>query len=525
MRRRAANQTTSKTNAERLERWRTDFIGFTGLLDILPKGGQRQKLILLPMQAAYCRARGPRDVVLKPRQVGFTTIELARDLWTFLTKPGARVVVVVQSMADDAAIKEVSEKLALMIRSLREAGIDLPFSTETGTSWRLPTLNSSLKVIGAGASAAAAAKKGRSGTITRLHLSEVAFFEFGEVTLNAILECVPPPELGTEIVIESTPNGGAGAFFDRYKAAVAGQSGYTAHFYPWYEQQEYSTAIEPGEYVAPAQTPREIELVGKYGVSPSQLKWYRQKVSEKKQDLVDQEYPTDEERCWLIAGRTFFDKTKTSELHGATLEPIAIEQAGAFRVWKRPQGGRKYLISADPSEGTGGDPGAAMVYDRSSGEHVATLHGQFPPWEFGKALAAIGRSYNTAEIVVERNNHGHAVLQCLEQGEHYANIYIGDDEKPGWRSTEVSRTAALDALESGHREGEWTTPDKAVTAEMMLFIVNKKGKAEASTGAHDDLVITAAIGWDVMSKAPANIRKPTLASTSRWGTARGRGFG
>ncbi len=35
---------------------------------------------------------------------------------------------------------------------------------------------------------------------------------------------------------------------------------------------------------------------------------------------------------------------------------------------------------------------------------------------------------------------------------------------------------------------------------MLVFIVTDKGRPEAGPGAHDDLVMAAAIGWDVLRK-------------------------
>ncbi len=79
-----------------------------------------------------------------------------------------------------------------------------------------------------------------------------------------------------------------------------------------------------------------------------------------------------------------------------------------------------------------------MVFDRASGEHVATLHGQFQPWRMGELLKTVGTTYGGAMLVVERNNHGHAVLQALDQL-GYRFIYQGDDERPGWRSSRRCR--------------------------------------------------------------------------------------
>ncbi len=506
--RRRRGAATRKAAGERLALWRADFEGaFCPLLDIIPRSGQRLKLRLNAIQSAFTFARTGRDYVLKARQVGLTTEELARDIWFFLTRPGARVVIVVQSSSDDAAIKEVGDKARVMFDALRNEGIALPFDVETGSRWELRDRDASLKIISAGASEESAARKGRSGTIHRLHVTELALFgAFAATTMNAILECVPGPEFGTEVVIESTANGAAGFFYEQFKASQRGANGYTAHFFPWHKQAEYRTALAEGEVVeVDPSNPREVELVERYGITPEQLKWYRTKVGEKGQALTDQEYPSDEETCWLVTGRTFFDKDTTSTHLALCTPPHQVELDGALAMWGVPMPGAEYLVAADPSEGTGGDPGAAVILDRATAEHVGTIHGQYPPWEFAGVLVAAANVFNGASIAVERNNHGHAVLQALKRGHKYRRIYRGLDGKPGWNSTETSRSAALDALEHAQRNGQWASPDVRVVAEQRTFIVNKHGKAEAAPGAHDDLIMASAIGVDVIRK-PMNVR-------------------
>lgn len=474
------------------------FERFAGLVDIVPKSGPRIKLVLNEIQRAYCKVRTSRDVVLKPRQVGFTTLEQARDVWHFLTVPGARVVATCQSISDHAPLRLLSKNYDVMFESLQALGLKLNFRSRSNAEWTLADRDASLRIVEAGASEAAAAKKGRSGTISRLHLTETAFYEYAEETLNALLECVPGPEHGTEIVSESTANGAGGTFFDQYTAAAAGSSGYKAHFFPWFMQGEYALPLDGDESTTP-QTDTERGLVAQHDVSPEQLKWYQRKLGEKKrQDLLDQEYPSDPTTCFLVAGRLFFDRERTIALRLKAREPIATELGGALRVWARPVKGERYLISADPSEGTGGDPGAALVYSRATGEHVATLHGQFPPGKLAELLDALGRTYNGALLIVERNNHGHAVLLALasppEGRAAYQWIYTAPDGKPGWLNNEVSRVSMLDGFEDAHRSGRWETPDARVLGELLTFTVNANGKAEAQRGAHDDLVIAAGIG-------------------------------
>lgn len=497
-----------------LERWRDDFAGFAAQLDIIPKGGNRQKLRPNAIQSAFEVTRSRRDIVLKPRQVGLTTWELARDVWYFLTRRGARVVVVCQSMADDAAIKELADKLRVMFESLRSAGVQIPGLDASTTQWLIPTRDASLKIIGAGASAASAKKKGRSGTIHRLHVTELAFFEHADDTLNALLECVPGPEYGTEVVLESTANGAAGWFYEAYQDAKAKRSSFRSHFFHWLEQAEYSLPLEPGEHISP-ETERERAVL-KTGATPAQLKWYRKKVADKKsQDLVDQEYPLDEDTCWLIAGRLFFDRERTKQLYAEAVDPILQQEVGkdgshgVLRIWKHRQDGRRYVVIVDPSEGVGGDPGAAVVLDRGSGEHVATLHGQFTTWEMARLAAEIGRSYwgvrsdgarDPALLVVERNNHGHAVLQGLAREQRYSYIFAGSDKRAGWVNSEPARATALAALQQAHVDKHWHSRERESLAEMLKFVVLPNGRAEAASGAHDDLILAHAIGWDVVCR-------------------------
>lgn len=521
------DQARGEKHRRELDRaWRNDFERFCGLLDIVPKSGRRTKLVLNPIQRKYNAQRTPRDVVLKPRQIGFTTLELARDVWTFLVKPGARVVITCQSITDHGPLKQLSSTLRVMFESLQREGIPLNFRTETLSEWVLADRDASLRIIEAGASEAAAEKKGRSGTITRLHLTETAFYEYAEATLNALMECVPGPEFDTEIVNESTANGAAGVYYEAYKDATDGRSGYRDHFFPWWDQPEYSLPLEPGEVVEP-QNERQEELLER-GVTPEQLKWYQRKLGEKKrQELVDQEYPSDPETCFLAAGRTFFDRDITVALRAKTRDPIAVEMGGELRIWKQPAQFRSYVVIVDPSEGVGGDPGAAIVLDRTSGEHVATLHGQFPVGVLAAKADELGRKYNTALLVVERNNHGHAVLLALSEPSEaskrkpYPNLFKAHDDRYGWYSNEVTRSAALDALEDAHREGHWWTPDVKVIAEMLTFVVNKKGKAEATTGSHDDLVLASAIGWSLVSKVKGGNFVGVGSGASRVGNSRG----
>lgn len=504
-----------------------DYRKFCGLIQILPKTGPRQQLVLNEIQHAYCDARTSRDIILKPRQVGMTTEEQARDVFHFLTVPGARVTLMCQSVADqDSPDRALARNFNVMFDGLRQVGVPLRMGKSPSGVWVLPESDAVLRVMLAGASQQAASKKGRSGTITRLHTTETAFWEYASDTLNATIECVPE-EPGTEIVHESTPNGASGKFHEDYQAAARGLNGYRAHFFPWWLEAKYRVALRVGEVVEP-KTDREIAMMVA-GATAEQLKWYRQKVAQKGQDLVDQEYASDAETCFLVAGRKYFDRDALKRLLANCREApksdrVGLKGEGLLRVWEPPHPAKSYLISADSSEGLlekwtpqsdldGGqkskhDAAAAMVWDRATGKHVATLWGMFRPGDLAALCAQLGVWYNTAEIAPERNNHGHAVLQALESEHKYRRIYRSPgDGRLGWQTSAVSRPNALSQLESDVRSGLFKTDDRALVGQMLSFVIDKHGKPSASTGAHDDLVLTAAIGWDLLRKPERHVHE------------------
>lgn len=490
----------SSNRAAELSWYFENFPRFCSLLDINSKGGERKPFGLNKVQRGYIAAATARDVILKPRQVGMTTLLLAWMVYHFLTFRGASVVIVCQSMTGNGPIGNLSATVRRYFHCLRRAGLDLNFSTEKAGEWAIKSRDATLRIVVAGASEASAVKVGRSGTVTHLMCTETAFWEYAEDTTNALFECVPSPEHGSQIVSESTANGAQGMFYRQCKAAASGASAYKLHFFPWYEATEYSTPLEPGEVIR-ASSDREERLIS-LGVTAEQIKWLRQKVADKGQDKTDQEYPSDPETCFLVSGRGFFDQSVTQQLIERASEPLERRDRDRISIWHRPVKGKRYLLSLDTSEGGGGDPSGGIMRDRDTGEHMATISGQYTPWELASAGVKLGLEYNTAQLAVERNNHGHAVIQSLQREHKYPQIYCHQDSKLGWPTNAVTRPTMLDALDDAHRRGLWKSNDRHVLAQFRTFVVSDTGKAEAARGEHDDLVMAEAIGWAVRQQRP-----------------------
>jgi len=357
---------------------------------------------------------------------------------------------------------------------------------------------------------------GRGQTINNLHCSEFAFWPRPEKALAALTEAVPRDG---RIVAESTANGMGNAFHDLWVEAKDGGSNYRAHFYPWWYDLGYRL---PGPALGDL-TEEEQALKKSRGLSDDQIRWRRAKMRELR-DGFPQEYPEDDVTCFLASGRCCLDtaalKAAQQRIAGEP-EPMSISHLktedgeslavapARLLVWREPEQGKEYVIGADVGEGLAhGDASAACVLDKETGEQVAELHGRVPPGRFARLLDALGRYYKWAQLAVERNNHGHTVLDTLENITGYPRLYScsGYDqsgqrsERLGWHTNAKTKPVMIDNLAEAIAEGHLLIHSPGLVDECFTFITSDSGAQEAQPGKHDDRVIAAAIAWQVRKR-------------------------
>jgi hypothetical protein len=115
----------------------------------------------------------------------------------------------------------------------------------------------------------------------------------------------------------------------------------------------------------------------------------------------------------------------------------------ALRLYRLPQPGREYVAGADPAEGVGGDDSALVLKDKLSGETVAVLADQLEPTEvFPSEIERLCSYFNGAAVLIERNNHGHAVIAgCRRRG---VRVLLGPDEREGWLESQAAKVKLYD---------------------------------------------------------------------------------
>ena len=171
-------------------------------------------------------------------------------------------------------------------------------------------------------------------------------------------------------------------------------------------------------------------------------------------------------------------------------------------MWFPPQPNSEYIVGADPAGGgADGDFSCAQVIERESGLQCAELHGHFPLRVFGQKLVDMANRFNQALLVVERNNHGHAVLVHV-QNMGYANLYRTKNGEPGWLTTMATRPMMIENLESVLANKPESFHSKRFLNECRSFVRHADGSSSATAGTHDDCVIAMAIAHEARKRGP-----------------------
>jgi hypothetical protein len=468
------------------------------------------------VQQDYYAHRTPWDIILKPRQQGFTTIICALFFADGLLRPNTTSVIVAHDFDSSEKIFRIVQLFweRLDAQSRKEAGRPR-FSNRREFLW--PRLNSHFYVGTAGAGAF-----GRGQTIQNLHCSEFAFWPRPEEVLASLTQAVPA---GGRVVIESTANGVGNHFHTLWEEARSKEGRFTPHFYTWFEDPSYTAPVQEEE--APAiqlsLTDEERKLAQRYKLTVGQIKWRREKQRELR-ERFRQEYPEDDMTCFLARGGCCFDTDALQRVAARIAAGPGPGHATGIRVgkeswmvapgrlllWETPKDDAEYVIGADVGEGLEhGDASCAIVLERRSGRQVAELHGQIAPDRFAHLLNALGRWYNRALLAVERNNHGHSTLNTLRNVSRYPALYYhvrydqGRHARPvlGWPTDQATKPILVDDLAAAITQEAIGIESAALVDECLTFVMTESGSQEAAEGAHDDRVMAAGIAWQARKRA------------------------
>jgi hypothetical protein len=258
-------------------------------LKIQNKSMQTIPLLYNFFQQDYLAKRSSRDLILKPRQLGFTTAiqaEFRRYEWT----RASRTLTLGKDDENTTDLRAMADfyydNLPDDFRPFRA------INNDTRTVY--PDVKSRATIRKAGNT-----NSGRGGTNTHIHLSEAAFYpDAGKIVASALQAGNP-----LWVVAESTPNGARGWFYNECMAALRGESIWKLHFYRWFDNPDYAIPLEPKEVLV--YDDEEKELIRLHRLRPEQIKWRRLKKLEVR-GLFPQEYPEDIKECFMQSGKSAF---------------------------------------------------------------------------------------------------------------------------------------------------------------------------------------------------------------------------
>ena len=175
--------------------------------------------------------------------------------------------------------------------------------------------------------------------------------------------------------------------------------------------------------------------------------------------------------------------------------------AGALEIWLPALTGREYVIAVDTAGGgADGDYAVARCWSLRRGCSVRSCGDTWARGSWRWQWRSWREEYGGALVVVERNNHGSAVLAYLGMaGDERVRLYE-QGGLAGWLTTAASKPPMVSRLGGLLMEEPWLFQSRRMLAECRSYVTQAGGGTGAAAGAHDDCVMAMAIGHAVRAE-------------------------
>lgn len=446
--------------------------------------GEIVPFVLKPLQLDFAKRleKYSRILVLKPRQVGISVVTQAWHYYNIVQgNTKASTLCHDSDLTDELRIvaDRFHDNIPEQYRPIRKyANAKVTTYPDKSSQARIATVG------GHNTENSSSKRKGRGGSNTDIHGTEVAFWPDADGVMSAAMQAGKP-----RIVLESTPNGMVGQFYEWCMEALDSKGVWHIAFYEWWWDEsyrlsyiEYQKRIQTAPDEPAPFTPDEQALIDKHGLSAEQIYWRRWKQAELPHTF-EQEYPEDPRTCFLASGRSYFRNVE------------GVFTAPAHTV---PNFGRRYVGGLDFAQT--GDFTVLIIIDTLTNQMVDYLRINNEDWQTMRTkVAQMAHKWN-ALVLGEANSMGKTnieLLQIGEYGEDGKQIYSGINLLP-FDTTPTSKPPLIQGLYHAlHELGLKLMDVSELRHELRAFISKQTPTGHwqymAGGGAHDDMVIALAL--------------------------------
>lgn len=482
---------------------------------VVDKQGKIVPFKLNVYQKYFLQNRKNRDIILKSRQLWFTTLCVvdAFDEMCFTKNFYAMFIAHQKKEADQI----LDNKIPVLWDNFKiKQFVSYEVLHEKGWEFRIGfwEWDAVFSFIRAGTSWV-------SWTYRYQHISELWPMEKEDKgRSDEVLRGLQSVPYDGRVVIESTARGASGSFYDMFMSAWDRKKSekkslvteFEPHFYPWMYDPEIALVKNTIPLNQMKDSQFFIERKEKYKLTEQQINWWYSKFASMRYDrnLLLTEYPMTVTDAFRASGNQYFNQ-ELLDMHSVR-DPFQV--VWPWKFYSRYDATHVYTLGADSAWGKWWDNATIIVLDITNGNIAAEFCDKFtPPSVLWDEIDKIGRLYGNCLVWPELNNHGAAVIERLKHL-NYPNIYrqVKDStyndqftEDLWFLTTAKTKPAILSNLSLAINTFALRINSETVKAELSVYPREASDIIHSDDETwHFDRIIALAIAWEMRKYVNTN---------------------
>lgn len=513
-------------------------------LTIIDNNGDAVPFIMNKEQRDFIKDAEDANIILKGRQIGFTTLSLCLMLYMAIRFPNTNYFIMSQSAKVSKGIfkrlKDMFDRLPH--KEFKKLGYDLFHEKKLSNRDEFELTNGSRIIV----ATSSGENDISSNTFQLIHFSEFGLYQTSDIQEEVLAAAVPAlaKNPDAKIIIESTARGHNhfhDLFMRNWKARNNNPT-WKPFFFSWlakaYEKQ-YKHAYDDAEkwFVRKHGEKMnkdyldvdEMELYTVYGATFRQLMFRRKYIDKQSLNKFKREMPTTPAEAFSTTSTSVFDMQRIIESqeisklsehqplptkailtssvpvslkkyvgNGLTIYNLPTEQYPSPYDGKMRK--RKYFAGVDGSLGRGADNSVVVLINEDGKEVAKFSDNRTPTFKFAQACVDLCAWYNNALMTPEANNIGLQIIEKIDEL-GYKNItrYRGFDKgqarwKIGFHMTKESKHSLILTFKEYFEEENLLILSEDTLDEMSIFMdIDGKMGNKKGTHNHDDSVIAHAL--------------------------------